>query len=253
MATNSNNPECDGKNMFGYSDDKKRLWTSSRNSDGNIKISYCDDKQLEASRSNTQEIADYVLFDRIMSYNKENDYIKYQSTYDEMVWLTCRIMEFRRVYIQRLVDCSSYINDVRDLNLWWHENDKNWRLPVPFDWCNTVEFRDTCSKVMEETREFMGKTHEVYRDLPLLSLSFPFCLPITSSVYKEEDYVKNGPYNVVVNGCGHFAIQKRHDVFKHYNPFIMESPWKGPEALDGPIKDPGNNTLVNGPPKEKSS
>ena len=110
-----------------------------------------------------------------------------------------------------------------------------------------------CSKVMQETREFMGKTHEVYRDLPLLSLSFPFCLPITSSVYKQEDYVKNGVYNVVVNGYSHFAIQKRHDVFKHYNPFIMESPWKGPEALDGPIKDPGNNTLVNGPPKEKSS
>ena len=231
----------------------KQVWTNTYNSDGTYdKGSYCDDKQLEASHSNSDEIADYVMFDRILKYNKENDYTNFQSTPDELIWLSCRIMEFRRVYIKRLVECSSYLNNVRDLNLWWHENGKLWRLPVPFDCCNTVKFRELCYKIMNETREVMGKIHDVYQDLPPLSLSFPFCLPITSSQYNQEYFVKNGVYNVVVNSYTHDTILRRHKVFQHYNPSNTRSPWKGEEAVHEPLKDPGNNTLKNGPPTVNS-
>ncbi len=67
----------------------KQVWTNTYNSDGTYeKGSYCDDKQLEASHSNSDEIADYVMFDRILKYNKENDYTNFQSTPDELIWLS---------------------------------------------------------------------------------------------------------------------------------------------------------------------
>ena len=233
---------------FGYSDSKKKMWTQEFDKNGAVKNRmFCDDMQLEKSHKVDSACADFVIYSTILKNTKDSDFTLYNTTEQEFLWLSCRIMEFRRVYLQRLVGCSSYLNDVADLNPWWHENGSRWRMPTTFDWCNTVEFRQLCFDVLNETKEELGKLHEVYNDLPPLSLAFPFCLPRSSWCSYQKDFINMGGYAGAVNDYTHKTIPLHHKVFWHYiaseeqevaNTFC-ESPLKDSWfAVNQPIEDP---------------
>ncbi len=249
---------------FGYSDSKKTLWTETYDENGAVKDrTFCVDRQLEKSHNVDKATADFVIYSTILQKTKESDFTVYDTTPQKFHWLSCRIMEFRRVYLRHLVGCSSYLNNVVDLNPWWYENGTQWRMPVTFDWCNTVEFRKLCYDVMKKTRADLALLHEVYNDLPPLSLAFPFCLPLTiwCSSICEKFFIDTGTYSASVFEHFHIKICKHHKVFKHYTASVAQeqsgtycqSPLKDSWfAVNKPIEDPHKhlswNTIKDGLP-----